>query len=177
MPTDAGTVEVGLVPVAEADRTTLADLLQLHLQDMSEVRGTGATARGTFPYPYFDAYFGEAGREACLVTADGDVAGFSMTRRLPDGSREMSEFFVLRRHRRRGVGGRAAAAVLRRHPGPWTLCFDHANHAAARFWPGVVSRAAAGPVHRRDRLPPDVAHASACLRFDVRPAGAAGGLA
>ncbi|MFI0721730.1 GNAT family N-acetyltransferase [Streptomyces sp. NPDC021224] len=51
-----------------------------------------------------DHYFREDDREACFIRIDGALAGFSMTRGLDDSVREVSEFFVLRRHRRLGAG-------------------------------------------------------------------------
>jgi predicted acetyltransferase len=141
--------------------------MQLYLYDFSELRGNDVTPHGTFVYRFLDYYFTEDDREACFITVDGILAGFSMTRRLDDGVREMSEFFVLRRHRRAGAGRTAAHQVFRRHPGDWTLIFDHANHNAARFWPGVVTVAADGPVHRQDRHPPDVTYPGTWLRFRI----------
>lgn len=185
---------IALVPAAgRHDKAVLANLLQLYLYDFSVSRRLDPTPEGTFAYPYLDHYFvdgdgdgarragppdgGQAdgpvirdrdrAREACFITADAVRVGFSMTRRLPDGSREMSEFFVLRRRRRHGIGATAALQVLGRHPGPWTLRFDRANDAAARFWPRVVAAAADGPVRRHDHLPPEVPHAASTLRFRV----------
>jgi hypothetical protein len=47
--------------------------------------------------------------------------------------------------------------MLRRHPGQWLLAFDHANHAAAQFWPATVAAIADGPVESCDRYPPEAA--------------------
>lgn len=153
--------------VAAADKDVLGNLLQLYLHDFSELRQLEVTPQGVFAYPYLDHYFSDIGREACFIKVDDSLAGFSMTRRLEDGSREMSEFFVLRRHRCRGAGRVAALKVLRRHPGSWRLSFDHANRAACRFWPGLVAAAAEGPVQIEERIPPAVEHAVTCLRFRV----------
>ncbi|WP_328918058.1 MULTISPECIES: GNAT family N-acetyltransferase [unclassified Streptomyces] len=162
------TVEV--VPVAEGDKAPLGNLVQLCLYDFSELRGYDITPHGTFVYRFLDHYFTEDDREACFITTDGILAGFSMTRWLDSGDREMSEFFVLRRHRRLGVGRVAAQLLFRRHPGKWTLSFDHANRNAARFWPGVVAEVADGPVHRQDRHPPDVSYPGTWLRFRIAAA-------
>ena len=163
-------VNVDLTPVTEQDKPVLANLIQLYLYDFSEIRGDDLTAHGTFTYRYLDHYFTEDTREACFITADGTLAGFTMTRRLDDGIREVSEFFVVRRHRRHGTGQAAAHQMFRRHPGPWQLAFDHANHPAARFWPRVITSIADGPIHRTDRHPPDVAYPGTWLRFHLRAA-------
>ena len=163
-------VNVELTPVTEEHKSVLSNLIQLYCYDFSEIRGYDLTAHGTFTYRYLDHYFTEDTREACLITAGGALAGFTMTRRLHDGGREVSEFFVVRRHRRHGTGQAAAHQMFRRHPGPWQLAFDHANHPAARFWPHVTGTIADGPVHRTERYPPDVAYPRTWLRLHVRAA-------
>ena len=62
------------------------------------------TAHGTFVYRYLDHYFVEDARKACFITAGGALAGFTMTRRLDYGTLEVSEFFVVHRHRHHGIG-------------------------------------------------------------------------
>jgi predicted acetyltransferase len=160
-------MSVELTPVSGADKAVLANLLQLYCYDFSEFDGEELTPHGTFTYRYLDHYFTDDDREACLITADGRLAGFTMTRRLEDGARSVAEFFVVRRHRRLGVGRTAAHQMLRRHPGRWQLSFDHANQAAARFWPGVVAEIAEGPVDSNDAYPPEVVRAETVLRFRV----------
>ncbi len=91
-----------------------------------------------------------------------------MTRRAGGGAREVAEFFVVRRHRRHGIGRDAARQMFRRHPGEWLLAFDHANSEAAQFWPSVVAAIAAGPVSSGDRYPPEVSYPGTWLRFDVQ---------
>jgi predicted acetyltransferase len=146
----------------------LAHIPQPYLYDFSELRGPVVTEHGTFGHPYLDHYFTDAERRAYFVRVGGALAGFTLTRELGDGSREMREFFVLRRHRHRGTGRVAALLTLRRHPGPWTPTYDHANSAAAYFWTPVAAEAAT-TVDREARLLPDVPYATTRLRFTVAP--------
>ncbi|MEE1806698.1 GNAT family N-acetyltransferase [Streptomyces sp. BE133] len=161
---------IEMVSVPAEDKTVLGNLVQLYQYDFSDVRGYDVTPHGTFVYRFLDHYFTEDDREACFILMDETLAGFSMTRWLDDGVREVSEFFVLRRHRRRGAGRTAARLMFRRHPGQWTLAFDHANRSAARFWPGVVASVADGPVQCEDRHPPDAAYSGSWLRFRIAAA-------
>ena len=50
----------------------------------------------------------------------------------------VAEFFVLRKHRRTGVGTRAAHEVFRRFPGRWEVPVASYNIPALRFWRNVV---------------------------------------
>ena len=164
-------MNVELTPVAEQDKSVLANLIQFCHYDFSEIRGYDLTPHGTFVYRFLDQYFTDDTREACFITADGTLAGFTMTRLLGDGTREVAEFFVVRRHRRRGVGQAAAHQMFRRHPGRWQLAFDHANHPATQFWLRVTATVASGPILRTERYPPDVAYPGTWLRLHV-PAAA-----
>jgi predicted acetyltransferase len=161
-------MKVELNVVTEDHKHVLANLLQFYRYDFSAIRGYELTPHGTFVYRYLDHYFTEDGREACFITAGGELAGFTMTRRLSDSTHEVAEFFVMQRHRRSGLGRAAAHQMLRRHPGEWLLAFDHANHAAARFWPPTVAAIADGRIDESDRHPPEVSHPGTWLRFHVR---------
>ena len=159
-------VDVELAAVAEADKPVLANLLQLHQYDFSEIRELDLTPHGTFTYRYLDPYFTESGREAYFVTVDGSLAGFALLRSDvdDDGSWNVAEFFVVRRHRRRGVARRAARLLFARHPGEWTLSFDRNNAPAEALWRSVVAEAATGAISETERPPPI---AGTRLRFTI----------
>lgn len=158
-------VGVDLVRVAEQHKPVLANLVQFYLYDYTEVRDRELTSHGTYAYRYLDHYFVEPGREALFILADGRLAGFVLMRRRSDGTNQVAEFFVLRSHRRHGVGRQAAHALFRRFPGRWQLEFDHVNAAGARFWPAVVEEIAVGTVEVRELCPPEVDHPCTQLRF------------
>jgi len=166
-------MEIELVTVDEVDKSVLANLVQFYQYDFSEIRDLAMTRHGTFTYRYLDPYFTEVGREADFITVDGRLAGFALTRGDvdEDGSWNVAEFFVARRHRRRGVARASAQRLFARRPGLWTLSVDHNNHPAAALWRSVISTVAVGSVTETDRYPPDAA--VACTRFRFRMADAA----
>jgi predicted acetyltransferase len=68
------------------------------------------------------------------------------------GVRVIGEFFVLRCHRRRGVGTRAARMLFARFPGRWEVAELSWNVAAQRFWRPLIRRCAVdGVIERRRR--------------------------
>lgn len=165
-----GPVDADLVAVGAADKPVIAALLQLYLHDFSEFEPRELTAHGTFDYPWLDSYFTAPEREAYLITVAGHPAGFALARCDVDGSEgdwNVSEFFVVRRHRRQGVAERAARLLFARHMGPWTLSFLVGNVPAARFWPRVVEAVATGPVVRRDLPRTEGANPKVRLWFEV----------
>lgn len=162
-------MNVDLVAVAEADKAVLANLLQLYQYDFSEYRNYELTPHGTFVYRYLDSYFTEPARESWFITVAGELAGFALTRGDvdDDDSWNVGEFFVVRKYRRKGVARAAARQLFGRHPGAWTLTFDHDNLPAVALWPSLAADLATGSVDQVDRYPPVVAYPGTRLRFEV----------
>jgi predicted acetyltransferase len=163
-------VATELVAVDESDKSVLANLIQLYLYDFSAVRDLVLSPHGTYTYRYLDGYFTEPDREPYFIIVDGELAGFALARGGvdDDDSWNVSEFFVIRRHRRKGVAREAARLLFAQHPGEWTLSFDHNNNPAAALWRLVASSVATGPVTEIDRFPPEAEVASTRLRFLVK---------
>ena len=83
------------------------------------------------------------------------------------GVHDMAEFFVVRRHRRRGVGEAAARALFDRFPGRWEVRQTRTNQAATRFWVAVIDRYTRGDFTRLDW--DDPRWRGPVQRFEARP--------
>ncbi len=139
---------ITLDPIAEAEKSVLAHLLELEAHDLSEyVDSLRVNEHGLFGYSYLDSYWTEAGRLPYFIRADGALAGFVLIRGFEDHC-NLAEFFVLRSYRRSGIGLRAAAAAFASHRGRWELQHAEGNAPAAAFWERVVSDAARGEIDR-----------------------------
>ncbi len=154
---------VTLEPAGPDRRTTLANLFQLYVHDFSE--HWAGTARGelaedgTFEdYPHLDSYWTDADREALLVRVDGRIAGFVLLNAHSHSGlpldHAVAEFFVVRKHRRGGVGRAAAFAAIAPRGGQWELAVARRNTGALAFWRGVAAEAASGPVEELDAIEP-----------------------
>ena len=153
---------IDVVPAAPADRDVLDRLWQLFRHDMSEFTGELPDVDGRYRSERLEAAFTDPGWLAYLVTLDAAPVGFAVVRGLDASERVLNSYFVVRGARGRGVGIAAAAQVLRRHPGAWSVAFQDANASAVRLWRRVaVEVAGAGwsEEHRavpgRPELPPD----------------------
>ena len=160
--------EVELIAVTEHEKSVLANLLQFHRYDLSAARGYEVTDHGTYIYRLLDHDFLEPDRDAFLLRHDGALAGFVMSRALPTGEREVSEFFVMRSHRRAGVGTRAAEALFAMHPGRWVVAYDDHNPDGSDFWPDVFRRVAIDAVQSGHSGPPARSFVQTVLRFSTR---------
>lgn len=154
--------EVALEIAGPGTRQTFANLFQLYTYDFTEqwagqARGE-VSETGLFPdYPHLDSYWSEPGRTPYLIRADGCIAGFVLINAFSHSGlpvdHAVAEFFVLRKHRRGGVGRAAALAAIRPRPGQWELAVARRNTAALPFWRAVVAEAA-GEAEELDRDDP-----------------------
>lgn len=151
---------VDLEPAGPERRETLANLFQLYVYDFTEQ--WAGTARGELgedgrfePYPHLGSYWTEPVREAFLIRADGQLAGFVLINDFSHSGlpldHAVAEFFVVRKHRRGGVGRAAAIAAIGRRPGQWELAVARRNPGAQAFWRAVAGELAAGEVTELDR--------------------------
>lgn len=142
-------MDVAIREAGPGDAATLANLLQLYLHDFTEFDGHDADDSGRFAYGDLAPYWTESDRRAFLIRADGRLAGFALVDRDaplsgPGACWSIAEFFVMRKYRRLGVGGRAAAEVFRRFPGRWEVSQIAANLPAQVFWRAAIARATGG---------------------------------
>lgn len=130
---------------APADAVLLANLLELYLHDLSDsFPAIELGADGRFGYDYLPLYWSEPDRRfPFLIRSGGRVAGFVLAMRgspMSDDPNvlDISEFFVLRRYRRSGVGRRAAFLVWDRLPGQWIVRVAEGNSVALAFWTEII---------------------------------------
>jgi predicted acetyltransferase len=142
-------MKVELLPATFTDKAVLANLMQLYLYEFPYVDDLELGDDGRFTYHYFDRYWGEPGRHPFLIRADDRLTGFVLVaeRRLldPDAvGHAITEFFVVRRYRRRGIGETAARAIFAMFPGPWWVAEVAANASGQAFWRATIDRYTAG---------------------------------
>ncbi len=148
-------MRVGLRALRPPDVAMVRRLVQLYLYDLGGDRWR-VESDGSFADPgWHRRFWARRGRHHFVIRVDGRPAGFALVSERAhfagDGTREISEFFVLRRYRRRGVGGRVARALFARFPGHWELAELSWNVAAQRFWRGLIRRCAVGATVERRR--------------------------
>jgi predicted acetyltransferase len=136
-------MKIELRQARSQDFPVLRRLMQLYLYDFAAIDhwsigddgfyGNSATIEGFWKDPRMTSY---------LVRADGVLAGFVLSRDgacfAGDGTRDISEFFILRRHRRQGIGGEVARRMFDTFPGKWEVTQLTSNVEAQKFWRRVI---------------------------------------
>jgi predicted acetyltransferase len=96
-------------------------------------------------------------------TGENAPVGFALVDGLQSSTRSIPGFWVTPAVRRDGVGQTLAIDVLSRHPGPWSIGFQHDNTCAGLFWRAAADIAfgpgrwteTLRPVPSRPNVPPD----------------------
>ncbi len=117
----------------------LRNLMQAYRHDLSEFNLDNPDEMGSFGVgSYFEAYWTETSRHAFKILLQGTLAGFALVRELEPGTYSMSEFFILRQHRRSSIGRNVAQHLFSRLPGVWHVAQEEGNLPAQRFWRKVI---------------------------------------
>lgn len=138
-------LQVTLHPAMPGDQSALRRLMQLYLYDFSEFAEVPINDDGMFGHKEFiEEQFGPA-HDTYVIRAHGDLAGFAIVTR---GSylahdptiTDMTQFFIVRAWRKRGVGASAAQQLFSKYPGPWEVRVIDPNTNARAFWRESISR-------------------------------------
>ena len=148
-------VKVTLEEASPEAVPVLRRMMQLYLYDLGTIDGWNISADGFFGEPEkIERFWTERGRRSFFIRADGALAGFVLIRDeaayAGPGTHEISEFFVLRKFRRQGVGAQAARMAFDLAPGPWELSQLASNVAAQQFWRAVIDRYTRGKFSETD---------------------------
>jgi predicted acetyltransferase len=134
-------MEIQLGEVSPVDRGLLTELLDQYLRELASHREIPAGATRAREYPYFDAYFSDAGRHAFLIREADRVTGFAFIRGPESTHRgwQVAELYVAPPRRLAGVGRAAIALIWSRFPGEWELQVHARNTEAIQFWTSCIS--------------------------------------
>jgi predicted acetyltransferase len=145
-----GVREITLVPVGPEDEQVLLRLAEYYVYDFSELVGVDVDETGRFAdAARFDRHFTDPLCHAFFIRVDGKLAGFAIHEgrsRLTSepGVNDVAQFFVMRKYRMLGVGGRAARLLFDRFAGSWEVRQVPANVAGTSFWRKAIERYTGG---------------------------------
>ncbi len=122
------------------EKPILRNLLELCHHDYSEFNGEDVGEQGLYGYKWLDHYWTEPERHPFIVRVSGKLAGFALVRAIDGATYSVAEFFVLRKYRRQGIGGKMAHRIFDLFPGKWRVAQEEGNLPAQAFWRKVISR-------------------------------------
>ena len=134
------------------DREWLANVYPFYLHDLSAFDEGYYTLddRGLWRPDYLPSWLDEKEDHPLILLESGARVGFALVNEAPSRhltpgiDYRMAEFFVLRRHRGRGIGRRAVFALFDRFRGKWEISELPRNAVAIGFWRAVIGEYGGG---------------------------------
>jgi predicted acetyltransferase len=134
--------DFSITKVGPESDVVLRNLFEFYVHDMAAWFDLNTRPDGSYSYDTtpiwgkgYDVYLAKTGDSpagfAIIGSADewlGDVA-----------AHDMHEFFVIRRHRRHGLGRTMAIHLWNQYPGEWLVRALEANAPAVEFWRSAIA--------------------------------------
>ncbi len=138
-------MEIEVVKTAIEHRMILTNLLELYAYDFSEFCDFDIGSDGLYGYEHLPLYWTDPNRYPHLIYVDGKLAGFVLIQKgssVVEGEDvwDITEFFVLRKYRRKNIGSVAALDVWNRFKGQWQVRVLSENKRAQAFWSQAVDQ-------------------------------------
>ncbi|MDH5164320.1 GNAT family N-acetyltransferase [Heyndrickxia oleronia] len=155
-------MDIKISPFQYEDKPILDQLIQLYRYDSSEFDGHCLNAHGRYSYKYLDHQWTEDYRKPYMVRVDGEIAGFALI--ILDVPKEytklssaektnvISDFFIMRKFRRKGVGKKVAHLLFDESQGVWEIKQTISNKQAYSFWKYVIKSYEGGNLLQEEML-------------------------
>jgi len=132
----------------------VANLFEFYLHDMAEWFLFDTDEEGRYGYDITRHW--QRGDRFYLARVDGAIAGFALVGSgaewLGGESRDVNEFFVVRRYRKAGVGDALARAIWDAERSRWIVRVFEGNVPAVPFWRGAIARYTEGDYREERRV-------------------------
>ncbi|MDR6551794.1 GNAT family N-acetyltransferase [Paenibacillus qinlingensis] len=125
-------------------REILKNIMTLFLHDMSEFNEELDLnpENGLFELDVLDWFFDKEGLTPFFIVSDGNPIGFILLQSGPYSNQEFADyvlnsFFILKKHRRKGIGKLACYKFFEMYPGRYAISQAKNNTQAIKFWKSV----------------------------------------
>jgi len=136
-------MQMTLKPVEKSQEQTLLNLMEKYEYEFSQYHGWDVEEDGLYGCEIEEEYWEENEKYvAYFIEADGNLAGFVMIGEGNEGDKEtdylVSEFFVMHKYRRFGIGKQAFYQILDKYKGTWQVLYNPKNTTSAGFWERAI---------------------------------------
>jgi predicted acetyltransferase len=135
-------MKIEVTQAAIDDKHLIQRMLEFYQYDFSEFDDADLDSHGTYGYPWLDHYWSEKGRCPFIIRVDGKLAGFVLVNQntyLQTSEWAISEFFIMRKYRKHGVGKVVAFSMFDQFSGKWEVHELESNIPSQLFWRKVIS--------------------------------------
>ena len=131
-------MDISIVPVKIGEKEILRNLLEKYDYEFSQYDNRDVNDLGLYGYDYLDYYWTEENRFPFFVKVNGKLAGFIMVNDYLESkintNYTLSEFFIMYKYRRQGIGKYVVNNIFNKFKGKWQLKFHPKNEVSRNFW-------------------------------------------
>jgi len=131
-------MDISIVPVKTGEKEILRNLLEKYDYEFSQYDNSDVNDLGLYGYDYLDNYWTEENRFPFFVKVNGKLAGFIMVNDYLESkintNYTLSEFFIMYKYRRQGIGKYVVNNIFNKFKGKWQLKFHPKNEVSRNFW-------------------------------------------
>jgi predicted acetyltransferase len=125
--------------VKKEEKEILKNLLEKYGYEFSQYNKLDINDFGLYGYDYLDCYWYEDNRYPFFIKVDNKLAGFIMVNDYTEIKRNplnyaISEYFILYKYRRNGIGRYCIKYILDKFKGKWQLKYHPKNEISKKFW-------------------------------------------
>jgi predicted acetyltransferase len=136
-------MNIAIEEITIDEKEVLRNLLEKYNYEFSQYENRDINKLGLYGYKYLDNYWTEENRFPFFIKVDNKLAGFIMINGYPENniktSYAISEFFIMYKYRRRGIGKYAVNYILNKFKGKWQLKYHPNNIVSEKFWISVIN--------------------------------------
>ncbi|MDQ0232608.1 GNAT family N-acetyltransferase [Metabacillus malikii] len=136
------TNNVDVIQISIEDKHILKNLYPLYLHDLSQYTVEDIDNNGQYDIDFLDDFWEKEGLIPYLIKAEGSIVGFILVQTgayAPPTGEDfyVSEFFILRKYRRKGIGKKVIKEFFNLFSGTYLLGQLPNNIPAIQFWKSV----------------------------------------
>jgi predicted acetyltransferase len=137
-----------LLHAPENYKAVIENMMQFYIYDFSVYVDYDVDENGLFkPYSNLGDYWSDRDNKfPYLFIKAGMYAGFALVSKLKSNTDlfSITEFFVMKKYRRSGIGRAAALQLFEIHNGEWQVHQRENNQPAYEFWKNVIAEYTTG---------------------------------
>lgn len=143
-------INLNNISIVQADhfqKEIFKHLLELYAYDFTCIWDFDIGEDGTYGYPHLDLFWYKQNYYPFLIYVENKLAGFVLIQKgleqfdiQPDDNRwNVTEFFILRKFRGKGIGQEVIQAIWKTFKGEWQIRVLKENQLATTFWEKTIA--------------------------------------
>ncbi len=149
-------MNIELREAQDEEKAVVTSLFNYYCYELSDVIDCKLDENGSYfnDPSLIDPYWNKADHIPYLIEVGNEIAGFVFVRNLPQekNTKDIDQFYVLKKFKGLGVGSSAFKSCIEQHPGKWVVRVLEENEDALKFWSKTINACTSGKYEQQIEL-------------------------